>query len=34
MVKFVIALAEMFSAFAAKLHDMSENFDDTVWHDR
>jgi hypothetical protein len=30
MVKFLIALAEMFSAFASKLHDMSENMDDTV----
>jgi len=30
MVKFIIALAEMFSAFASKLHDMSEDMDDTV----
>ena len=30
MVKFLIALAEMFSAFASKLHDMSEDIEDTV----
>lgn len=30
MVKFVIALAEMFSAFAAKLHDMSEDMPNPV----
>ena len=35
MVKFVIALAEMFSAFAAKLHDMSEDMPNpvTLTHD-
>jgi hypothetical protein len=30
MVKFLIALAEMFSAFAAKLHDMSEDMPNPV----
>jgi hypothetical protein len=30
MVKFVIALAEMFSAFAAKLHDMSEDMPNPI----
>lgn len=30
MVKFVIALAEMFSTFAAKLHDMSEDMPNPV----
>ena len=35
MVKFVIALAEMFSTFAAKLHDMSEDMPNpvTLTHD-
>jgi len=30
MVKFLIALAEMFSAFAAKLHDMSEDMPNPI----
>jgi hypothetical protein len=30
MLKFVIALAEMFSAFAAKLHDMSEDMPNPI----
>ena len=30
MYKFLVALAEMFSAFAARLHDMSESVPDTI----
>jgi hypothetical protein len=33
MVKFLIALAEMFSAFSAKLHDMSEDMPEQLTED-